>query len=107
MQFRSVNGIFYRAIDPIYKDSVIAGSRLAGRYSDQSQPTLYLSATQEGMAAAIDVHKENRAASQQIVQVHVRGGGIFDLRDEALCRAANVELKDAIAPWQHSVAQGK
>jgi RES domain-containing protein len=105
--FTAVKGTFYRAIDPAYKSSVIAGSRLAGRYSTAQQPTLYLSATHEGMQAAIGVHEGNRAAEKQVVRINVTGTHIFDLRDAQACLSANIRPNDAIAPWQDVVNQGK
>lgn len=104
--FNRVQGTFYRTVDPKYRLQVIAGSRLAGRYSAIDQPTLYLSASREGMAAAIAVHKGSRSLKQEVIEVDVDGGGIFDLRSESASQAIGVELSDAVAPWQDLVAQG-
>lgn len=103
--FHSVDGTFYRTVDPAYKSSVITGSRLAGRYSSVEQPTLYLSATLEGMAAAIGVHKANRSTNQEVIAVKVVGGPIFDLRNKDACKATDINLNDAVSPWQQQVAQ--
>jgi RES domain-containing protein len=103
--FKSVEGTFYRAIDPTYRSEVITGSRLAGRYSSSTQRTLYLSATREGMAASIGIHKKKRSTEQEVIELEVAGGRIFDLRDEDSCRSIGIELSDAISPWQELVAQ--
>ena len=62
-----VDGAFCGAIAPRYRLHAIAGLRLAGRYSSIDQPTLYLSASREGMAAAIAVHKERRLVKQEVI----------------------------------------
>lgn len=105
--FMSVDGVFYRTIDTAYRSDAIAGSRLAGRYSSSEQPTLYLSATLEGMEAAIGTHRENRSSKQEVVEIEVVGDKIFDLRDMEACLAANIELSEALSPWQQLVAQEK
>src|SRR4051812_32033580 len=48
-----IQGIFYRAVDAAQADTALAGSRRAGRYSAPDEPTLYLSASREGVAAAM------------------------------------------------------
>ncbi len=105
--FNYVEGVFYRTIDPIYRDKIIAGSRLPGRYSTSEQPTLYLSATQQGMNAAINVHKANRSTEKEVRRIKVTGDQIFDLLDEAACKTANIELCSAISPWQPDVSEGR
>lgn len=104
--FQRVEGVFYRTIDPKYRVQAIAGSRLAGRYSSPKQPTLYLSASREGMAATIAVHTSNRSSEQEVIEVEVDGRRIFDLRNGAACQAIGIEPRDAAAPWQTLVADG-
>ena len=94
----SVSGTFYRTIDPAYRSSAIAGSRLAGRYSRADQPTLYLGSTVDGMAASIAVHKTNRAAKQEIIEIAVTAHGIFDLRNADACQTAGIKVSDAMPP---------
>ncbi|APW37467.1 hypothetical protein RD110_09915 [Rhodoferax koreense] len=101
-----VHGRFYRAVDPDFIDAAIAGSRAAGRYSTADQPTLYLSASAQGVEAAMAAHSHARAARLRVVGVEVISDRIFDLRDEKACRLAGIDLRDATAPWQELVAQG-
>lgn len=103
----SVSGTFYRTIDPAYRYSVIAGSRLAGRYSRLNQPTLYLGSSVEGMAASIAVHKNNRATAQEIIEIDVTADRIFDLRNAEACDAAGIKVSDAMSAWQDLVASGE
>lgn len=105
--FTSVDGVFYRSIDPRSKSQTIAGSRFAGRYSSDEQPTLYLSSSYDGVAAALMAHSHSRSEQQEIVEIHVAGEQIFDLRNQTACAAAHIKLEDAISPWQQLVAQGK
>nr|WP_315081967.1 RES family NAD+ phosphorylase [uncultured Kosakonia sp.] len=102
----TISGIFYRAIDPAYRDLALAGSRNAGRYSRADQPTLYLSSSPEGVDAAMQAHKANRSAQQEIIQLRVHAARIFDLRNAAALTAAGIDLADAVAPWQEIVASG-
>ena len=104
--FIGVKDTFYRAVDPAYRQHVIDGSRFAGRYSSADQPTLYLSASIEGVKVAIGAHKKNRVEKQEVVKVLVEGTRILDLRDEAARLAAQIEINDATHPWQPLVAKG-
>lgn len=106
--FTKVDGVFYRAVDPAYRDGALSGSRYPGRYSSAAQPTLYLSASRDGVAAAMKAHRDNRSGRLEIVSVHVAADRIFDLRDApALALAAmGIRLEDAVAPWQEVVAAG-
>lgn len=101
-----ISGIFYRAIDPAYRDYALSGSRAPGRYSDSSQPTLYLSSSPEGVEAAMKSHSDNRSAKLEIVRVSVATDKIIDLRNAEALRAAGIDLNDAIAPWQEIVREG-
>ena len=101
-----VDGIFYRAIDPVYRNTALAGSRGPARYSDSNQPTLYLSSSPEGVEAAMKSHHENRSNSLEIIKVKVIAGKIMDLRNVGALSAANIDVNDAIAPWQDIVRKG-
>jgi RES domain-containing protein len=48
-----VTGRCLRAVDPAHREAALAGSRAAGRYSRAGTPTLYLSSSREGVAAAM------------------------------------------------------
>lgn len=104
--FRPVAGLFYRAVDPRYLQTSLAGSRNAGRYSNPEQPTLYLSSSPKGVEAAMIAHTANRAKQLQIVAVSVKAQRIFDLRNEKARIQAGISLEDATAPWQDCVARG-
>ncbi|MDT0212153.1 MULTISPECIES: RES domain-containing protein [unclassified Curtobacterium] len=101
-----VRGTFFRAVDPRFRASVIAGSRSAGRYSRPDEPTLYLSSSVAGVEAALVAHPDTRATEPVIVEVDVVAPRIVDLRDATARGAAGVDLEDATAPWQQVVADG-
>jgi len=102
-----VRGTFYRAVDPRFRRSAIAGSRAAGRYSRADQPTLYLSSSVEGVEAALIAHPGTRSADPVVLEVDVVASRIIDLRDPPTRAAAGVDLADATAPWQQVVAEGR
>ncbi|WP_026077202.1 RES family NAD+ phosphorylase [Brevibacterium senegalense] len=102
----TITGTFYRAVDPRFRDQVIAGSRRAGRYSRSSQPTLYLSSSVAGVEAAMIAHTDGTSPAPAIVAVEVAASRILDLRDPATVASAGVDLEDAVAPWQGIVAAG-
>jgi RES domain-containing protein len=104
--FTKVDGVFYRAVDPAYRDGALSGSRYPGRYSSAAQPTLYLSASRDGVAAAMKAHRGNRSGHLEIVSMHVAADRIFDLRDASALAAMGISLEDAVAPWQEVVAAG-
>jgi RES domain-containing protein len=101
-----IEGRFYRAVDRTYLDDPISGSRGAGRYSPPDRPTLYLSASQDGVAAAMKAHSGDAAAERVVIALDVSASGIFDLRDTAACAALGVSPADATAPWQYLAAEG-
>jgi RES domain-containing protein len=68
---RTVEGSFYRAVDPAYRDAALAGSRSAGRYSPPDVPTLYLSSSPEGVAAAMIAHTDDRTPDPEVLQFNV------------------------------------
>lgn len=98
-----VSGILYRAVDPAYRHAALLGSRLAGRYSDADQPTLYLSSTPQGVEAALKAHAPDRNDQLDLLKFHVDAHKIIDLRNPAVLLAVGVDLADAVAPWQDIV----
>ena len=102
----SISGSFYRAVDPSHQDTALLGSRLAGRYSEPSQPTLYLSSSPQGVDAAMIAHTNGRVAEFVLLEFHVEAHNIVDLRDPAVLLAAGIDLEDAVAPWQDIVKAG-
>ena len=100
-----VSGVFHRAVDGTHRASALDGSHLPGRYSAAGQPTLYLSNSPEGVAAAMVAHGGARD-NLTVLAFSVRDQGIVDLRDPAALRAAGVDLQDAVAPWQDVVTAG-
>lgn len=101
-----VRGTFYRAIDPRFREDAIAGSRSAGRYSRPGEPTLYLSASIDGVEAAMIAHRDARPASLEILELAVEASAIVDLRDAAALAELGIDLADAVAPWQDTAASG-
>ncbi|WP_456285513.1 RES family NAD+ phosphorylase [Microbacterium sp. JZ70] len=102
-----VRGIFYRAIDRRFRAAALAGSRAPGRYSRSHQPTLYLSATREGVEAAMIAHRGARAAQLDIVAVEVTASRIADLRNTSAMESLGIDPSDATAPWQEKVEVGE
>ncbi|EKM6439120.1 RES domain-containing protein [Cronobacter sakazakii] len=103
--YTRIEGVFYRAIDPAYRDFALSGSRTPGRYSRGDQPTLYLSSSPQGVEAAMQAHRDARA-SLEIINVSVVADKIFDLRNADALLAAGIDINDAIAPWQETVQAG-
>lgn len=101
-----VTGIFYRAIAPEHRDSVLLGSHTPGRYSRDDQPTLYLSSSPEGAAVMI-AHKKAQSQPYETVKLRVNATNIFDLRDPFACQVADIELYEANEPWQALVERGR
>ncbi|WP_306233418.1 RES family NAD+ phosphorylase [Agrococcus beijingensis] len=101
-----VVGRCFRAVDPAHRATALEGSRTAGRYSRAGAPTLYLSSSPEGVAAAMIAHTDARRAALDVVEVDVDAHGIVDLRDRAALEAVGIDADDAAAPWQEAVAAG-
>ena len=94
----TLDGIFYRAVDPAFRDKALCGSRRPGRYSASGQPTLYLSSSPEGVDAAMIAHRGNRSQALELLRLRVTANRIFDLRDPEARRLAKVSLDQATAP---------
>ena len=103
---RTVGGTFYRAVDPAHRDAALAGSRSAGRYSRPDVPTLYLSASRAGVAAAMIAHTGARSPTLDVLGVEVEADRIVDLRAHEALRSIGIEPADAAADWQEIVAAG-
>ncbi len=103
---RTVKGSFYRAVDPSYRFDALAGSRPAGRYSPPDVPTLYLSASREGVAAAMIAHTDNRTPDPEVLQFEVEADRIVDLRSHDALKSVGINPADAAADWQGAVVRG-
>lgn len=101
-----VQGTFYRAVDPAFREFALQGSRSAGRYSRPQEPTLYLSSSRAGVDAAMIAHRKARSPKLETLELEVRASNIVDLRDDAALAALGVSRDDAVAPWQEAVAAG-
>lgn len=104
--FTEIEGIFFRAINPVFRQYALSGSQAAGRYSSSAQPTLYLSSSREGVDAAMQSHKTNRSSTLDVLRVHVVANKIIDLRNSFALAEIGVSIEDALAPWQEIVARG-
>jgi RES domain-containing protein len=102
----TLRGIFYRAIDPQFRDFALTGSRAAGRYSRPEEATLYLSSSIDGVEAAMIAHKDSRSSSLEILEIEVEATGIVDLRNSSSAANIGVDLADAAAPWQDIANSG-
>ena len=103
---RTVAGTFYRAVDPAHRSSALAGSRSAGRYSPPDVPTLYLSASRDGVAAAMIAHTGARVPELDVLGFEVDADRIVDLRAQDALRSIGIDPADAAADWQETVAAG-
>lgn len=103
---RTVVGSFYRAVDPAHRSSALAGSRSAGRYSAPGVPTLYLSASREGVAAAMVAHSGERSPGLAVLRFEVTADRIADLRARDALQAVGIDAAAAAADWQETVAAG-
>ena len=67
-------------------------------------PTLYLSASRAGVAAALIKHHGDRAAELEVLTFTVTAQRIADLRDVAAMSRLGVDPKDAAGDWQREIA---
>ncbi|WP_413320193.1 RES family NAD+ phosphorylase [Agrococcus sp. 1P02AA] len=102
----AVVGRCFRAVHPAHRAEALAGSRSHGRYSRAHQPTLYLSSSPEGVAAAMIAHRGERTAEPVVVEIDVDARGIVDLRDHQALAAAGIDPAHAAAPWQGAIEAG-
>ncbi|QWC85384.1 RES family NAD+ phosphorylase [Nocardioidaceae bacterium] len=100
-----MSGVFYRAVAAAFRDRALSGSREAGRYSRPDQPTLYLSASRDGVEAALRSHG-GLDDSRDVVAVSVTASSVLDLRDGFSLRSAGLEVSDALSPWKDIVSAG-
>ncbi|SDL55510.1 RES family NAD+ phosphorylase [Arthrobacter sp. ok362] len=103
---RTVTGTFFRAVDPTYRAAALEGSRSAGRYSPPDVPTLYLSSSRDGVAAAMIAHSNGRTPNLEVLRFDVKADGIVDLRDHEALKSIGIDPADAAADWQQVVAGG-
>jgi hypothetical protein len=68
---RTVAGSFFRAGDPADSAVALAGSRSAGQDSPPDVPTLYLSASLDGVAAAMIAHTDDRSHELRVLRFKV------------------------------------
>lgn len=101
-----VNGTFFRAVDPAHIGTAFAGSRAAGRYNAAEQRTLYLSASREGVAAALIKHSSPGDRERAIVAARVTASDILDLRDARSCREYGIDPEDAFGDWHAELGKG-
>ncbi|WP_245580413.1 RES family NAD+ phosphorylase [Arthrobacter castelli] len=104
---RAVTGSFFRAVDPAYRDVALGGSRSAGRYSPPDVPTLYLSSSRAGVAAAMIAHTADRTTDLEVMQFDVEADRIVDLRDHEALKSVGIDPLDATADWQDVFAAGR
>jgi len=105
--FVHVEGTFHRAVDPAHEHASLDGSRSPGRYSPAGSPTLYLSSSPAGVAAAMIAHADDRAADLLMLAFQVHADRIADLRDPAAMDALGVDPSAAAVDWQAALAAGR
>src|SRR5690625_3775274 len=104
---RSVHGTFDRAVGPAFADRALTGSRSSSDLSWPDAPALYLSASREGVAAAMIAHRDERSPQLSILAVEVEATGIVDLRDHAELARLGIDPADAAAKWQADASAGR
>jgi RES domain-containing protein len=104
--FTSVRGVFYRAVHPDHVDAALSGSRADGRYAPAHRPTLYLSSSPEGVAAAMTKYVD-RDAERLVTPLEVIARRIADLRDARAMAALGVDPHEAASDWQQALADGR
>ncbi|MCU1571791.1 MAG: hypothetical protein JWR33_2532 [Naasia sp.] len=87
----TVSGVFHRAVDPAHRAAALAASRAAGRYSPADVPTLYLSASPAGVAAAMIAHTGARSPTPDVLTVEVVADRIVDLRAHEALRTLGID----------------
>jgi RES domain-containing protein len=105
--FVRVEGTFFRSVDARHQAAVLDGSVAAGRYSAPGGRALYLSASVEGVQAAMLAHQRPDDPPRVVVSLQVRADRVFDLRDEARCTEVGINMREATAPWQQDVRNGR
>ncbi|MDH7974499.1 RES family NAD+ phosphorylase [Sphingomonas sp. AR_OL41] len=103
---RNISGTFFRAVDAAHANAALSGSRRAGRYSAPDQPALYLSASPDGVAAAMIAHGGGAAPTRAVLAFQVMATDVFDLREEAAIAAVRAAAGDPFAGWQEQAAMG-
>lgn len=102
-----VQGLFHRAVDPAHVEAALAGSRGDGRYAPAGVPTLYLSSSREGVAAAMTKYVVPGEPAQRVLDLEVDAERIADLRDADAMRALGVDPAHAALDWQTALAAGE
>lgn len=102
----TITGTFYRAIDPMHMGSALDGSRGQGRFNAVDQPTLYLSSSRDGVAAAMIKHTSANDPARTVIAVRVENARVFDLRDADSPDHAGISLDDATCDWQQQLREG-
>ena len=101
--FTAVAGAFYLAVDARLVDSLLRGSRSAGRYSPPDTLTYYLSSSPQGVDAAMVAHTDATTPPHELLTFDVQAERIVDLRDAEALAALGVDLADGMAPWKPAV----
>ncbi|WFP15740.1 RES family NAD+ phosphorylase [Citricoccus muralis] len=105
--FIDVAGTFYKAVDVQYAHAVLDGSHAAGRYSSPDEPTLYLSASIEGVETAMIKHAARAPKQSALLTFTVEAQRIVDLRDASAMARLGVDPQEAFGDWQAAVASGQ
>lgn len=101
----TVCGRFYRAVAPGYEHNALSGSVRAGRYSRPHQPTLYLSASEAGVTAAMMAHA-GLTEHRHVLQFDVNAADIFDLRASRALDEVRRKAGDPLSAWQEIAKRG-
>lgn len=101
--FVRVTGVAFRSVGaagPIY----LRGSMTAGRWG--ANGVLYLSASPEGVAAAMIAHTKRNTEPRQIIRLCVDAPRIVDLRAAGVDRDFGIDRRDGACDWQAALRDG-
>lgn len=98
----SYAGPCWRAVASGLEADVLAGTTRAGRYNRPGEPTLYMSGSPEGAAAAMARYGD---LPRTIVEVSVEATRLVDLRDAGACVVLGIDLARAKGDWLAAIDQ--
>lgn len=99
MQFRSIDGIFYRIVPKARADQALASAVTPeGRFHHDAQPALYMSSRPDWAAHAIAPYVRESDPPRVICELRLTGASVLDLRDPGQCAAWDIDPALAAVP---------
>lgn len=101
--FVRLTGLCWRAVPTGGEQVALRGSIHSGRYNRPGQPTLYMSASPEGVAAAMARYGE---AERTLVPLRVAAERLIDLRCAAASDILGIDVARAREDWLFATERG-